>query len=67
MSSDLSLSIADAATRMHHAQNLERIATAALAKAISTDNIEAAEEISNNMYKLPDAYEDLGTTYDFYA
>jgi|GEM_PF-1873180 len=67
MSTDFSLSIADAATRMHHAQNLERIATAALAKAISNENISAAEEFSNNLYKLPDAYEDLGTNYDYYA
>lgn len=64
MTIDFSLSMAAAATQLHHAQNLQKHATDALSKAIKEEQTDAAEDIIDTMEKIPDPYMDLGSNYD---
>ncbi|MBP3241797.1 MAG: hypothetical protein J6M92_14850 [Oribacterium sp.] len=67
MSNYFSLNLAAAATQMHHVQNLQKAAFMNLSRALKEENVDAAENILENMEDLSDPYLDLGTNFDYRA
>ncbi len=67
MSNYFSLNLAAAATQMHHVQNLQKAALMNLSRTLKEENVDASENILENMEDLPDPYLDLGTNFDYRA